>query len=246
MKITDNNTQTNDVSAVQKQPSKKKAFIIAGILASSVAILAFMLITGNDSKETKTDTEPKTEQSSEKKEKKKTTTTKSVDKTLTPIEQAEAVVSQEAKETGNPYEVKTVDAGGDYTFATVVYHKGDESREYDELRIIAPEVKVAEVTDETATAIKTKLTEKLPVIDYGGHQTIVKDGSKVTVEVYPTNDEASPYRAILLYDGKPFGYVTVDQNQKMTAKIATYALREVIDNYAGNDVGGNVDQYRND
>lgn len=164
-------------------------------------------------------------------------------KPSTPKEVAESKLAQEAKDTGKPYSIDSSELGAGYTFANIVYHKGDKNREYDEKKIVAPEVKVEEVDDEQSNNIRAQLLSKLPEINFGSKKTIVKDGSKVTLEVYKVEGE-NPYLVILNYEHQPFGYVRVNAAGEMTATVTSYAIDQVVEHNVGNGITGAADQIR--
>lgn len=132
-------------------------------------------------------------------------------------EELEAV----AKATEQPYKISTSEIGGNYILGAITYYPDDSEKTYVDYSIIAPEKPLVPDNDIEAHKIEYKLQTSLPTIN----KTItVIDPYKVMMATYKQNDS---YNTILLYDGKPFGYVTTDKDGNMVNTVTTYYIQNV-------------------
>lgn len=127
-----------------------------------------------------------------------------------------------AKATGKPYKISTSEIGGDYISGTITYYPDDSTKTYMESSIIAPEKPLKPTDDTNANIIEYKLKTSLPTIN---NTITVKDPSKVTMATYKQKDDS--YNTILMYNGKPFGYVTTDKDNNMVNNVTTYYIKKV-------------------
>ena len=127
-----------------------------------------------------------------------------------------------AKATGKPYKISTSEIGGDYISGTITYYPDDSTKTYMESSIIAPDNPLKPTEDTNANIIEYKLKTSLPTIN---NTITVKDPSKVTMATYKQKDDS--YNTILMYNGKPFGYVTTDKDNNMVNNVTTYYIKNV-------------------
>ena len=127
-----------------------------------------------------------------------------------------------AKATGKPYKISTSEIGGDYISGTITYYPDDSTKTYMESSIIAPDKPLKPTEDINANIIEYKLKTSLPTIN---NTITVKDPSKVTMATYKQKDDS--YNTILMYNGKPFGYVTTDKDNNMVNNVTTYYIKNV-------------------
>ena len=147
----------------------------------------------------------------------KSSSTSSSKKSLSIEEQLTAT----AKGMDAPYKVEVEDLVGGYKLGKITYYPDNEAKRYTDASLHAPEK--AEVTDtsDTAKAITDELSKDLPTIN----STIkVKDKDKVSFETYAKDDG---YVTILLYNKKPFGYVTTDKDGYKTNHVTTFYVSDV-------------------
>ena len=147
----------------------------------------------------------------------KSSSTSSSKKSLSIEEQLTAT----AKGMDAPYKVEVEDLVGGYKLGKITYYPDNEAKRYTDASLHAPEK--AEVTDtsDAAKAITDELSKDLPTIN----STIkVKDKDKVSFETYAKDDG---YITILLYNKKPFGYVTTDKDGYKTNHVTTFYVSDV-------------------
>lgn len=155
----------------------------------------------------------------------KTTKTKassSSSKVVDPVEQLTETLKTEAKKSGIDNNVEVSQIGGGYLLGAVTYYPNDATKSYVDYSITKPEKTSELVSDETSEKIEKALKEKLPTIN----DTLkIKDKSKLTMETYKLDD--GTYSTVLLYDKKPFAYVTSDTDLNMVNHATTYYVKDV-------------------
>lgn len=152
----------------------------------------------------------------------KTKTSSSSSKVVDPVEQLTENLKAEAKKSGIDNNVEVSQIGGGYLLGAVTYYPNDATKSYVDYSIIKPEKTSELVSDETSEKIEKALKEKLPTIN----DTLkIKDKSKLTMETYKLDD--STYSTVLLYDEKPFAYVTSDADLNMVNHATTYYVKDV-------------------
>lgn len=147
----------------------------------------------------------------------KSSSTSSSKKSLSIEEQLTAT----AKGMDAPYKVEVEDLVGGYKLGKITYYPDNEAKRYTDASLHAPEKAEATDTSDTAKAIADELSKDLPTIN----STIkVKDKDKVSFETYAKDDG---YVTILLYNKKPFGYVTTDKDGYKTNHVTTFYVSDV-------------------
>lgn len=147
----------------------------------------------------------------------KSSSTSSSKKSLSIEEQLTAT----AKGMDAPYKVEVEDLVGGYKLGKITYYPDNEAKRYTDASLHAPEKVEATDTSDTAKAITDELSKDLPTIN----STIkVKDKDKVSFETYAKDDG---YVTILLYNKKPFGYVTTDKDGYKTNHVTTFYVSNV-------------------
>ena len=147
----------------------------------------------------------------------KSSSTSSSKKSLSIEEQLTAT----AKGMDAPYKVEVEDLVGGYKLGEITYYPDNEAKRYTDASLHAPEKAEATDTSDTAKAITDELSKDLPTIN----STIkVKDKDKVSFETYAKDDG---YVTILLYNKKPFGYVTTDKDGYKTNHVTTFYVSDV-------------------
>lgn len=147
----------------------------------------------------------------------KSSSTSSSKKSLSIEEQLTAT----AKGMDAPYKVEVEDLVGGYKLGKITYYPDNEAKRYTDASLHAPEKAEATDTSDTAKAITDELSKDLPTIN----STIkVKDKDKVSFETYAKDDG---YVTILLYNKKPFGYVTTDKDGYKTNYVTTFYVSDV-------------------
>lgn len=148
---------------------------------------------------------------------KSSSTSSSKKKSLSIEEQLTAT----AKGMDAPYKVEVEDLVGGYKLGKITYYPDNEAKRYTDASLHAPEKAEATDTSDTAKAITDELSKDLPTIN----STIkVKDKAKVSFETYAKDDG---YITILLYNKKPFGYVTTDKDGYKTNHVTTFYVSDV-------------------
>lgn len=152
----------------------------------------------------------------------KTQTSSSSSKVVDPVEQLTENLKAEAKKSGIDNNVEVSQIGGGYLLGAVTYYPNDATKSYVDYSITKPEKTSEMVSDETSEKIEKALKEKLPTIN----DTLkIKDKSKLTMETYKLDD--ATYSTVLLYDKKPFAYVTSDTDLNMVNHATTYYVKDV-------------------
>ena len=147
----------------------------------------------------------------------KSSSTSSSKKSLSIEEQLTAT----AKGMDAPYKVEVEGLVGGYKLGKITYYPDNEAKRYTDASLHAPEKAEATDTSDTAKAITDELSKDLPTIN----STIkVKDKDKVSFETYAKDDG---YVTILLYNKKPFGYVTTDKDGYKTNHVTTFYVSDV-------------------
>lgn len=147
----------------------------------------------------------------------KSSSTASSKKSLSIEEQLTAT----AKGMDAPYKVEVEDLVGGYKLGKITYYPDNEAKRYTDASLHAPEKAEATDTSDIAKAITDELSKDLPTIN----STIkVKDKDKVSFETYAKDDG---YVTILLYNKKPFGYVTTDKDGYKTNHVTTFYVSDV-------------------
>ena len=147
----------------------------------------------------------------------KSSSTSSSKKSLSIEEQLTAT----AKGMDAPYKVEVEDLVGGYKLGKITYYPDNEAKRYTDASLHAPEKAEATDTSDAAKAITDELSKDLPTIN----STIkVKDKDKVSFETYAKDDG---YITILLYNKKPFGYVTTDKDGYKTNHVTTFYVSNV-------------------
>lgn len=148
---------------------------------------------------------------------KSSSTSSSKKKSLSIEEQLTAT----AKGMDAPYKVEVEDLVGGYKLGKITYYPDNEAKRYTDASLHAPEKAEATDTSDTAKSITDELSKDLPTIN----STIkVKDKDKVSFETYAKDDG---YITILLYNKKPFGYVTTDKDGYKTNHVTTFYVSDV-------------------
>ena len=152
----------------------------------------------------------------------KTKTSSSSSKVVDPVEQLTQNLKTEAEKSGIETNVEVSQIGGGYLLGAVTYYPNDATKSYVDYSITKPEKTSELVSDEISEKIEKALKEKLPTIN----DTLkIKDKSKLTMETYKLDD--GTYSTVLLYDKKPFAYVTSDAELNMVNHATTYYVKDV-------------------
>ena len=152
----------------------------------------------------------------------KTKTSSSSSKVVDSVEQLTENLKAEAKKSGIDNNVEVSQIGGGYLLGAVTYYPNDATKSYVDYSITKPEKTSELISDETSEKIEKALKEKLPTIN----DTLkIKDKSKLTMETYKLDD--GTYSTVLLYDKKPFAYVTSDTDLNMVNHATTYYVKDV-------------------
>jgi PT repeat family protein len=149
----------------------------------------------------------------------KSSSTSSSKKSLSIEEQLTAT----AKGMDAPYKVEVEDLVGGYKLGKITYYPDNEAKRYTDASLHAPEKAEATDTSDTAKAISDELSKDLPTIN-STIKVKVKDKDKVSFETYAKDDG---YVTILLYNKKPFGYVTTDKDGYKTNHVTTFYVSDV-------------------
>lgn len=131
-------------------------------------------------------------------------------------------LTEQAKDTKQPFKIATKDVGGGYIFGIITYYPDDADKTYMDYSITAPENPIEPTKDDKTEEIENKLKESLPTIN---KSIEVDDTSKVSMLTYKQDDDS--YHTILLYEGTPFGYVLTDKDGHMTNNVTTYYIQHV-------------------
>ena len=140
-------------------------------------------------------------------------------------EQFRANLERSAKSLGLDYQIDVHELVAGYLVGTITYHPNDTSKKYIDVSLQMPEKKAEQDTSDAGKAVHDRLTSTLPTIN----ETIkVKDAKKVTVETYKNGENG--FISILLYNKKPFGYVTTDKQNIDTNTVTSYYVSDVMAN----------------
>ena len=138
-----------------------------------------------------------------------------------PKEKLANELESSTKQVNIPTKVSIEDLYGGYILGITTYYPDDPKKLYIDFVIQSPKEKQQQATDETAQKILKTLKSTLPVIN----DTIeVKNKDKVTMEIYKKDDN---YQTILLYEGKPFGYIATDKNLVSTNHVTSEYVTNV-------------------
>ena len=195
--------------------ANNKPIWIGAIGACVMVLLGVALASTISAPKSKTETEPKTEQ---------TSTTESTEEVVekTYFEKLEEKLKEAADKTKLPYEISINDIGGGYLLGQVVYYPEDEAKTYTDYSLTTPETKVNQSEDAKVAEIQKHLSSTMPTIN----DTIrVKDAEKVAMETYQKEDGS--FVTVLMYDGKPFAYVTTDADMSYVNHVTTYYVSDV-------------------
>lgn len=132
-----------------------------------------------------------------------------------------AELKKTADATATPYTVTTEVIGGGYIVGITTYNPDKATEMYMDYALSKPEQPQDKLEDETAKKIESDLSKDLPTIN---KTIVVKDPTKVTMETYK---QADNYHTILLYDGKPFAYVSTDKDNIHTNYVTSYYVTNV-------------------
>ena len=211
----DNSDNSTDSSESAIKWYKRKPVIISGVVGLiAVAILgAFVASRTTDSH--KVNNKPSTSLSTSK-------SSSSSSKSLSYEDALKEKLDKEASQSKTEHNVNVTNIGGGYLLGTVTYYPNDASKSYIDYSLTKPQHPTEVTKDDTVTKIEDELKSKLPTIN----DTIkVKDKDKLTMETYKLED--GTYSTILLYDKKPFAYVTSDSDLNMVNHVTTYYVSDV-------------------
>lgn len=199
---------------VEDKPAwyKRKGFIIGGIVALLLILVGVTTVVTINMMHKKPAVTKTT----------KTKTSSSSSKIVNPVEQLTKNLKTEAEKSGIETNVEVSQIGGGYLLGAVTYYPNDTTKSYVDYSITKPEKTSELVSDEISAKIEKALKEKLPTIN----DTLkIKDKSKLSMETYKLDD--GTYSTILLYDKKPFAYVTSDAELNMVNHATTYYVKDV-------------------
>lgn len=191
---------------------KRKGFVIGGIVALLLILIGVTTVVTINMMHKKPAVTKTT----------KTKTSSSSSKVVDPVEQLTKNLKTEAEKSGIETNVEVSQIGGGYLLGAVTYYPNDTTKSYVDYSITKPEKTSELVSDEISAKIEKALKEKLPTIN----DTLkIKDKSKLSMETYKLDD--GTYSTILLYDKKPFAYVTSDAELNMVNHATTYYVKDV-------------------
>jgi hypothetical protein len=178
-----------------------KLFTFLSIILVGILIAISVYFYKKTPKNVEQQEQPKQEVKQEVKQEEKTE-----DDSKSEKEKLQSKLEDSVKSINTPTKVATEDLFGGYILGSTTYYPDDPQKLYIDFTIKPPKEKQPQADDETALKILKTLKSTLPKIN----ETIeVKDKSKVTMEIYKQKSE---YQTILLYDGKPFAYVSTDKD----------------------------------
>ena len=178
-----------------------KIFTFISIILAGILLAISIYFYKKTPKNVEHQEQPKQEVKEEVKQEEKTE-----DDSKSEKEKLQSKLEDSVKSINTPTKVATEDLFGGYILGSTTYYPDDPQKLYIDFTIKAPKEKQPQADDETALKILKTLKSTLPKIN----ETIeVKDKSKVTMEIYKQKSE---YQTILLYDGKPFAYVSTDKD----------------------------------
>ena len=196
---------------------KRKPVIISGVVGLIAVAILGAFVASRTSNSSTNNNKPSTSVSSN-----KSSSASSSSKSLSYEEALKEKLDKEASTSKTEHKVDISNVGGGYLLGMVTYYPNDASKSYIDYSLTKPEHSVDVVKDETSEKIETELKSKLPTIN----DTIkVKDKDKLTMETYKLDD--GTYSIILLYDKKPFAYVTSDAELNMVNHVTTYYVSDV-------------------
>ena len=211
-----NNIDDSKLSDTVKWYKRKSVIISSAVGLIAVAILG-AFVASRTSNSSTNNNKPSTSIST-----KKSSSTSSSSKSLSYEDALKEKLDKEASTSKTEHKVDITNVGGGYLLGMVTYYPNDASKSYIDYSLTKPEHSVDVVKDETSEKIENELKSKLPTIN----DTIkVKDKDKLTMETYKLDD--GTYSTILLYDKKPFAYVTSDAELNMVNHVTTYYVSDV-------------------
>ena len=211
-----NNIDDSKLSDTVKWYKRKSVIISSAVGLIAVAILG-AFVASRTSNSSTNNNNPSTSIST-----KKSSSTSSSSKSLSYEDALKEKLDKEASTSKTKHKVDISNVGGGYLLGMVTYYPNDASKSYIDYSLTKPEHSVDVVKDETSEKIETELKSKLPTIN----DTIkVKDKDKLTMETYKLDD--GTYSTILLYNKKPFAYVTSDAELNMVNHVTTYYVSDV-------------------
>ena len=211
-----NNIDDSKLSDTVKWYKRKSVIISSAVGLIAVAILG-AFVASRTSNSSTNNNKPSTSIST-----KKSSSTSSSSKSLSYEDALKEKLDKEASTSKTEHKVDITNVGGGYLLGMVTYYPNDASKSYIDYSLTKPEHSVDVVKDETSEKIENELKSKLPTIN----DTIkVKDKNKLTMETYKLDD--GTYSTILLYDKKPFAYVTSDAELNMVNHVTTYYVSDV-------------------
>ena len=98
-------------------------------------------------------------------------------------------LTEQAKDTKQPFKIATKDVGGGYVFGIITYFPDDADKTYMDYSITAPDNATEPTEDEKTEEIENKLKESLPTIN---KSIEVDDTSKVSMLTYKQDDSYLP------------------------------------------------------
>ena len=196
---------------------KSKPVIISGVVGLIAVAILGAFVASRTSNSSTNNNKPSTSVSTN-----KSSSASSSSKSLSYEDALKEKLDKEASTSKTEHKVDISNVGGGYLLGMVTYYPNDASKSYIDYSLTKPEHSVDVVKDETSEKIETELKSKLPTIN----DTIkVKDKDKLTMETYKLDD--GTYSTILLYDKKPFAYVTSDAELNMVNHVTTYYVSDV-------------------
>ena len=196
---------------------KRKPVIISGVVGLIAVAILGAFVASRTSNSSTNNNKPSTSVSSN-----KSSSASSSSKSLSYEDALKEKLDKEASTSKTEHKVDISNVGGGYLLGMVTYYPNDASKSYIDYSLTKPEHSVDVVKDETSEKIETELKSKLPTIN----DTIkVKDKDKLTMETYKLDD--GTYSTILLYNKKPFAYVTSDAELNMVNHVTTYYVSDV-------------------
>ena len=197
---------------------KRKPVIISGVVGLIAVAILGAFVASRTSNSSTNNNKPSTSISTNK----SSSSASSSSKSLSYEDALKEKLDKEASTSKTEHKVDISNVGGGYLLGMVTYYPNDASKSYIDYSLTKPEHSVDVVKDETSEKIETELKSKLPTIN----DTIkVKDKDKLTMETYKLDD--GTYSTILLYDKKPFAYVTSDAEFNMVNHVTTYYVSDV-------------------
>ena len=196
---------------------KRKPVIISGVVGLIAVAILGAFVAFRTSNSSTNNNKPSTSVSTN-----KSSSASSSSKSLSYEDALKEKLDKEASTSKTEHKVDISNVGGGYLLGMVTYYPNDASKSYIDYSLTKPEHSVDVVKDETSEKIENELKSKLPTIN----DTIkVKDKDKLTMETYKLDD--GTYSTILLYDKKPFAYVTSDAELNMVNHVTTYYVSDV-------------------